>query len=71
MVPISAGSYHVGFYNETQAHAVATIPDCEAACLQDPACVQITWAPSHGDKCESAARTAPHPPHPPPVRLAL
>lgn len=46
----SAG-YFSGSYNETQAHSVQDVPGCIAACNADRACVQITWAPSHSDKC--------------------
>eukprot|EP00040_Diaphanoeca_grandis_P012333 m.62571 g.62571 ORF g.62571 m.62571 type:complete len:1144 (-) comp23173_c0_seq2:336-3767(-) len=60
MIAIPAMQYHSGQYNETQAHNVSSIPDCIAVCLADPACVQITWAPSHPDKCvmyQSIGRT--------------
>ena len=43
--------YFAGHFNVTQAHAVKDIPGCIAACMADAACVQITWAPSHSDKC--------------------
>jgi hypothetical protein len=43
--------YFTGQYNESQAHSVSSIPGCIAACEADSACVQITWAPSHPDKC--------------------
>jgi len=43
--------YYTGSFNESQAHSVADIPGCIAACEADAACVQITWAPDHPDKC--------------------
>lgn len=43
--------FFAGTFNETQAHSVTDIPGCIAACEADVACVQITWAPSHPDKC--------------------
>lgn len=46
-----AGYFSSSAFNETQAHGVNSIPDCISACEMDVACVQITWAPTHGDKC--------------------
>ena len=51
MVRIPQGLWFGGRYNETQAHSVSSVSDCQAACLNDRACVQITWAPDHPDKC--------------------
>ena len=44
------GCFH-GTYNESQAHAISSIPACIAACDADEACKQITWAPGHVDRC--------------------
>ena len=43
--------YFMGVFNASKTHSVGSIPDCIAACEADAACVQITWAPSHSDKC--------------------
>ena len=43
--------YFMGLFNASQTHSVDSVPDCVAACEADAACVQITWAPSHDDKC--------------------
>lgn len=51
MISIPGDRYFTGIYNETQAHNASSIAACQAACLADRACVQITWAPTHGDKC--------------------
>ena len=40
-----------GAFNETQTHNVKDVSGCIDACSNDPACVQITWAPTHSDKC--------------------
>jgi hypothetical protein len=51
MIAVPNNRYYTGSYNESQTHDVKSIPDCQAACLADAACVQITWAPTHPDKC--------------------
>jgi alpha-L-rhamnosidase len=51
MVAVPHNGIYTGSYNESHSHDVKSIPDCQAACLADAACVQITWAPTHPDKC--------------------
>eukprot|EP00041_Stephanoeca_diplocostata_P036268 m.1315125 g.1315125 ORF g.1315125 m.1315125 type:complete len:1170 (+) comp24835_c0_seq70:89-3598(+) len=51
MVGVPGQRYFTGAYNETQTHNVSSISACQAACLADRACVQITWAPTHTDRC--------------------
>ncbi len=46
-----AGTFFSGQYNETQAHSVKSILECQQACLSSSQCVQCTWAPNHADKC--------------------
>ena len=43
--------YFAGSFEESAARGVKGIPGCIAACEADRTCVQITWAPTHADKC--------------------
>jgi len=45
MVAVPNG-YYGGIF-KTNTPNIASIPDCQAACLKDAACVQITWDPDH------------------------
>jgi len=51
--------YFMGVFNASLTHSVDSIPDCIAACEASPACVQITWAPSHYDKCVTYTSISP------------
>merc|ERR1711998_451653 len=47
----TTGAFHTGLYNETQAADVKSLEECNAACLSNEACVQITWADRPVDPC--------------------
>ena len=49
MVQVANGYYLGQFIANTPK--IASIPECQAACIENSACVQITWAPSNADKC--------------------
>lgn len=51
MLEMPEHHYYGGTYCEDCAHAVATVEACEAACIADATCVQVTWAPTHSDRC--------------------
>ena len=51
MVEVEGGRYFKGSYNETQASGERTLGSCKQRCLNDSACLQITFARRPKDPC--------------------
>ncbi len=51
LVEIGNGLFHEGEYNQSQTSKVTSLDACKTACLEDEACVQLTWAERPVDPC--------------------